>query len=371
MKTYDAAIVGGGIIGAACAASLSAEGLSVIVIEASGIGCGTTASGMGHLVVMDDSDAQFELTRYSQVLWNNLAPDMPIAAEYDNCGTIWVASDESEMAEVHRKNRYYTQRGIASQVLDEKALSEAEPNLREGLAGGLQVSGDSVLYQLFATQFLMDKAIASGGKILVGTPAAKISDQGVLLADGQFIAAGAVVNAAGTAAPGLTPELKIVKRKGHLLITDRYPNFARHQLVELGYLRSAHGAESSSVAFNVQPRSTGQVLVGSSRQLGVEGADVDRAILRRMITRAFEYMPALRKMSVIRVWTGCRPATPDNLPYIGKVPGYQRVYAAAGHEGLGITTSLGTAELIADAILGREPAIPAEPYSPARNLGDH
>ena len=113
------------------------------------------------------------------------------------------------------------------------------------------------------------------------------------------------------------------------------------------------------------------MLVGSSRQLGVEGADVDRAILRRMITRAFEYMPALRKMSVIRVWTGCRPATPDNLPYIGKVPGYQRVYAAAGHEGLGITTSLGTAELIADAILGREPAIPAEPYSPARNLGDH
>ena len=55
----------------------------------------------------------------------------------------------------------------------------------------------------------------------------------------------------------------------------------------------------------------------------------------------------LKRLSTIRVWTGFRPATPDNLPYIGKLPDQENIYIAAGHEGLGITTSLGTAELIA------------------------
>ncbi len=82
-------------------------------------------------------------------------------------------------------------------------------------------------------------------------------------------------------------------------------------------------------------------------------------------------MPTLKTLSTVRVWTGFRPATPDNLPYIGAMPGQADVYVAAGHEGLGITTSLGTGELIADAILGRQSAIPAEPYSPAREIEEH
>ena len=87
-----------------------------------------------------------------------------------------------------------------------------------------------------------------------------------------------------------------------------------------------------------------------------------------MIARAIEYMPSLAGMSAIRTWTGIRPATKDNLPYIGEIPDLPGVYAAAGHEGLGITTSLGTAALLRDLILGREPAIPAAPYSPPRSL---
>jgi glycine/D-amino acid oxidase-like deaminating enzyme len=86
-----------------------------------------------------------------------------------------------------------------------------------------------------------------------------------------------------------------------------------------------------------------------------------------MTTRAFEYMPLLRNLSAIRVWSGFRPATPDNLPYIGALPGNNNVFIAAGHEGLGITTSLGTGHLVTDLILGNGPAIPIEPYSPARS----
>ena len=105
------------------------------------------------------------------------------------------------------------------------------------------------------------------------------------------------MNAAGAWAPDLTAGLEIKKRKGHLVITDRYPGFVRHQLVELGYLKSAHSVSSDSVAFNVQPRRTGQILIGSSRQYGAEHKEVDQHMLVRMLQRAQEYMPGLGKMS--------------------------------------------------------------------------
>jgi glycine/D-amino acid oxidase-like deaminating enzyme len=164
------------------------------------------------------------------------------------------------------------------------------------------------------------------------------------------------------------PELKINKRKGHLVITDRYPRFVSHQLVELGYLKSAHSHTTDSVAFNVQPRSTGQVLIGSSRQYGVEQKEVDTGILARMLQRAQKYMPGLAQMSTIRIWTGFRPATPDNLPLIGPWPEDSTLYLATGHEGLGITTSLASARLLTDQLTGKRPAIPIEPYLPSRVL---
>ncbi len=323
---YDVAIVGAGIVGAACAAALAAEGLHVVVIESTGVASGTTSAGMGHIVVMDDSEAQFALTKYSQGLWDDLAEELPKACEFEPCGTIWVAADDEEMNEVRRKHRLYTERGLKAEILDARSLREAEPHLREGLAGGLLVKSDSVVYQLNATQFFIDKARQHGAEILQGKNVSAIKDDGVMLDDGEFVSTGAVVNAAGTAAADLTPSLRIKKKKGHLVITQRYPNFARHQLIELGYLRSAHSSDADSVAFNIQPRSTGQVLLGSSRQFGCESGEIDHAILGRMTARAFEYMPGLRDLSAVRVWTGFRPATPDNLPYIGKLPGQTNIH---------------------------------------------
>jgi glycine/D-amino acid oxidase-like deaminating enzyme len=120
------------------------------------------------------------------------------------------------------------------------------------------------------------------------------------------------------------------------------------------------------VAFNIQPRRTGQLLIGSSRQYGAESGEVESSILTRMLTRAIEYLPALGKVSALRAWTGFRAATPDKLPLIGPSVEDERVFLATGHEGLGITTSLGTAKLLVDQIVKRESVIPVGPYLPAR-----
>ena len=91
-------------------------------------------------------------------------------------------------------------------------------------------------------------------------------------------------------------------------------------------------------------------------------------VLRRMLERAVHFMPALSRLSVVRTWTGFRPATPDKLPLIGRWDPVDALWIAAGHEGLGITTSLGTARLLADLMLGRTPAVDPAPFAPARVL---
>ena len=367
-KGAEVIIVGAGIVGAACALELSTEGLRVLVIDEGFPSAGSTGAAMGHIVVMDDSDAQFAITRYSQILWDDLRDQLPASVEFDPCGTLWIAADEEEMREVRRKFDYYRERGVNAEILDSRQVRDAEPHLRTPLAGGLRVPGDSVVYPPCAADFLLKKARALGARVIQCQPVASIGKNIARLADGTVFAAGFIVNAAGQSAPKLSPGINIKPRKGHLVITDRYPNFLHHQVVELGYLKSAHSLTADSVAFNVQPRKTGQILIGSSRQYGAENSAVDESILSRMLQRAFEYMPDLNFVSAIRVWTGFRPATPDKLPLIGPSPQDPSVLVAAGHEGLGITTSLATAKLVCAQILGQRPAIPIQPYLPSRQM---
>jgi len=369
--SYDVAIAGAGIVGAACADELARRGLRVAVIGEDIVGSGATAAGMGHIVVMDDSEAQFALTRYSQQLWQALRPELPSNVEYEQCGTIWVAAGDEEMIEVHRKHAYYGERGVTTKVLDAKELKNLEPNLRLGMSGGLLVPEDAVISPPSAALFLLERAQALGARLMLGAKVARIGEGTVCLTDGTEMSAEIIVNAAGVSSPDLTPGIDVKKRKGHLVITDRYPGFVRHELVELGYLKSAHALSGDSVAFNVQPRRAGQVLIGSSRQTGAEYKEVDHAILARMLERAQQYLPGLSQMATVRTWTGFRPATPDNLPLIGPWIGDKSVFLATGHEGLGITTSLGTGRILADQITGTKPAIPVEPYLPARKAKEH
>ena len=363
---YDVVIVGAGIVGSACAYECAGGGLRVAVVDQDSGAGGATAAAMGHIVVMDDSEAQFALTRYSQALWHQLRSELPADVEYEQCGTIWVATDDDEMGEVQRKKANYGRGGVPAELLSAADLERLEPKLRRGMAGGLLVPEDGVLYPPCAARFLLERAQARGAKLHLGQPVVKMGRGRVQLADGSEFSAGVIVNAAGTWAPALTAGVNVKKRKGHLLITDRYPGFLRHELVELAYLKSVQSLSSDSVAFNIQPRKTGQLLIGSSRQFGRESREVDHAIVRQMLDRALQYMPDLAQTSAIRVWTGFRAATPDKLPMIGPWPEDSTVYLATGHEGLGITTSLATAKLVVDQLAGRTSEIASGPYLPAR-----
>lgn len=368
MSSYDVLIVGAGIVGCACALECTQAGLRVGIVEGNIPAGGATAAGMGHVVVMDDSPAQLNLTRYSRSLWQELVPKLPDAVEYETCGTLWIAADAEEMAEVHAKHATYAAAGVVAEILNGSEVATEEPNLRSGLAGGLLVPGDGVIYPPAASDWLLERALALGATIMKGSAAVSATKGELRLADGTLLHSGCIVLATGADCT-LLPALPIKKRKGHLLITDRYPGFLHHQLVELGYLKSAHKLEGDSVAFNIQPRRTGQLLIGSSRQYGTDDPKAEDGILRQMLERAQSYMPGLGRISGLRVWTGFRAAAPDKLPLIGPAHGLSddpTLWLAVGFEGLGITNAPAAGRLLADQILGRVSEIDIAPYLPQR-----
>lgn len=407
-EPLEAIVVGAGIVGAACAFELARAGLAVTVFDARRPGGGATAACMGHVVVMDDSPAQLALTRASRALWDEISDELPATVERDVCGTLWLAASDEEMSAIESKRETYATAGVDAEVLDAAALREAEPELSHDLLGALRVPGDSVIYPPAAVDWLLGRAAeiaaASGSRFEVCSEASvdRVDSSRVVLHDGLRLAARVVIDAAGARALDLLPAMtrtalrgrRIRPRKGHLVITDRYPGFCRHQLVELGYLASAHGESDAarsvpetSIAFNLQPRITGQVLLGSSRRFPRSGevpdASVEPSVVRRMVERARRFLPRIGELRAIRAWAGHRPATDDHLPLVGPVPVVEGkvldgVILAAGHEGLGVTTATATARLVVHHALGDSAALdlpgggaldPA-PYRPDRPRGE-
>ena len=370
MKRPDVIVVGAGIVGAACAAELQALGRAVLLIDASHPGGGVTAAGMGHLVALDETDDELDLCLLSLARWDNWLSAHAGLAEHVRCGTLWVAGDDAQMAHARMRAERLGRRGWDAVGVSGDELARMEPALRAGLAGGVRVARDGVVYPPAVARELAGTLVALGGRTRFGTAVARIDDGGVTLADGERIDAGDVVVATGTAVTRLLPDIPIFPRKGHLAITARYPRRLSHQVVSMAYGQTEGQTEAGSaalaVAANVQPRITGQWLIGSCRQDGIRHADVDPRVLARVLHSAIALLPCLADMTIIRSWTGMRPATVDGRPVIGRHPTLPRVWVAAGHEGLGVTTAFGTAQLLADLMLARPGSIDAAPYSPSR-----
>ncbi|UZE31564.1 NAD(P)/FAD-dependent oxidoreductase [Pseudomonas asplenii] len=356
-------VIGAGIVGAACAQALARRGLDVLVLDA-GLP-NATAAGMGHLLVLDDNPAELALSQYSVQRWREHAADLPEPCAYRSNGTLWIAANAEEMAVAESKYHNLLAHGIACERLNGKALHEHEPHLREGLEGGLLIQGDGILYAPATARWMLETPGIRQRRARVS----EIDGNRIRLDNGDWLAADAVVLANGVQADELCPELPIEPKKGHLLITDRYPGRVTHTLVELGYVTSAHNATGPSTACNIQPRPTGQLFIGASRQFGTRDLTVESWMLAKMLKRAVEYLPGLAHLNAIRAWTGLRAASPDGLPLVGEHPQRRGLWLAVGHEGLGVTTAPGTADLLVAQLFNETPPLAATPYLPQRFLG--
>src|SRR3546814_18771633 len=110
------------------------------------------------------------------------------------------------------------------------------------------------------------------------------------------------------------------------MITDREPGTIQRERLELAYRKSAHNQSGTSVAFNAQPRPTGQLLIGSSRQFDNLDPAIEPPVLARMLRRAADYLPGLSALNAVRAWAGFRPAPSDglHLTEVGRQSGRER-----------------------------------------------
>lgn len=361
MKSTDVVVIGGGIIGAACAWQLVKQGLHVTLIDDRQPGA--TAAGMGHLVCMDDDPAELTLSAWSLALWRTLTPRMPEQCAWRGCGTLWLAENDDEMAVAREKQQRMAAHLVSSELQTTAQLAAREPLLRTGLAGGLWVPGDSIVYAPNVARWF----IADAGERLthLHDSATALEEPVVVLKSGARIQAKDIVVANGLGANSLLRENWLRAKKGQLAITDRYGPLVQHQLVELGYGASAH-AGGTSVAFNVQPRPTGQLLIGSSREFDNTARELDLPLLALMLERARHFLPALDALNIIRCWSGYRAASQDGNPLIGPHPRRSGVWLALGHEGLGVTTAPATAQLLAAQLIGEQSPLAADPWLPSR-----
>ena len=370
----EIAVVGAGIIGATIAWELARRGALVTVFEAGELGGGATAENMGHLLFLADSPAQFELIGRSMELWGHLLPELPYGCEVDRCGTLWLAADDEDLETAKEKAEGLRAFGVEAEVVDAAQLHRLEPSLGPDLVGGMRVPEDAVVYPPRIVSYLLGESpLASRIEVQPHVRVEAVEGGGarprLRTADGGWREFEHVVLASGIGTARLLPEVGIQPRKGHLAITDRYPGFLRHHVVELAYVRNTHMGEGDSISMSVQPRSTGQVLIGSCRQFAGLDRSVDPVILGRMIGKARRYIPSIDSLQVIRVWTGFRPASPDDRPWIGGLPGRAGLWIASGHEGLGITSAPGTAELLADLVFRQVPHVAPDLYSPSARIG--
>ncbi|KIP96281.1 MULTISPECIES: FAD-dependent oxidoreductase [Pseudomonas] len=361
-RVADVIVIGAGIIGAACARELARRGQQVLVIDA-GLH-GATAAGMGHLLVLDDNQAELDISRYSVRRWRELGPQLPSDCAYRNNGTLWLAANEQELAAAETKSVNLRAEGIRCEMVPGHALQGMEPILRDGLHGALRLPDDGILYAPNTARWMLDAPGITQRRAKV----TELDGNRVRLEDGSWLSADAVVLANGIQAVELCPELPIAPKKGHLLITDRYPHPVTHTITELSYLTSVHNSSGASVACNIQPRPTGQLFIGTSRQFDTLDPEVEGWLLARMLKHAASYAPGLAQLNGIRAWAGFRAATPDGMPLIGEHPAQPGLWLAVGHEGLGVTAAPGTADLLAALLFNEAEPIPAAAYSPRRYL---
>ncbi|MFZ6742578.1 NAD(P)/FAD-dependent oxidoreductase [Undibacterium sp. JH2W] len=365
MKT-TVCVIGAGIVGTTCALKMQEEGYQVSLLDAAAPGCGVTATGMGHLVALDESEQELDLCLLSLRLWKEFFTEFPNVAEVSQCGTLWVAENEEQLREAHHRAQALNSRLWRAEALSGEQVQKLEPALRPGLAGGVRVFGDSVVYPPKLAHFMAQLLVKRGGKLILSKRVDALAANQLSFADGSKLQADIIIVAAGLDVARLLPEIAVFGRKGHLAITDRYPGRLSHQIVSMNYGQAAMTADALAVAANVQPRTSGQWLIGSCRQDQQTDTSLDARALGAVLQSAMTLLPCLADMQIIRAWAGMRPASPDGRPIIGPHPALAGVWLAAGHEGLGVTTAMATAHMLADQIANRAGTIDYQPYLPER-----
>ncbi|MGB4779682.1 NAD(P)/FAD-dependent oxidoreductase [Microbacterium sp.] len=375
-------VVGGGIVGAACARELALHGAEVELIDRVGVAGETSSRCEGNLLVSDKVPGpEADLAIVSTRMWRELAAQLDDErdagtphTEYEPKGGIVVsfAGGADALADLTVKQAAL---GIRSEKLSTDDLYESEPHLTREVAVGYSYPDDAQVQPSNATQALFAAAVRAGARLRVAeVTGARLGGDGrivgVQTTTGD-VPADAVVNCcgpwSGELAARLGSSLDIRPRRGVILVTTPMPQRVFHKVYDADYVGAVGSADAAlQTSTVVESTPGGTVLIGSSRERVGFDDSPGLAPVREIAAKATKLFPFLADTMLLRTYFGFRPYAPDHLPIIGEDPRVPGLFHASGHEGAGIGLAPITAELVAHAVLGTPTRVDAAPFSPAR-----
>ncbi|MCB0858088.1 MAG: glycine oxidase ThiO [Solirubrobacterales bacterium] len=357
----DAIVVGAGLIGLATAWELSNIGLSVTVIEKDRPGCGATGVAAGMLAPIGELDfgepELLQMNLRSRALYpefvSSVESETGLDTGYRHTGALHVALDRDEAGEFRRIMELQQGHGLDSRWLGPMAARDLEPGVSPSLAGAILVEEDAVVDPRALVEALRcglaGRGIAIEKTEVVGLDLAPDgSVSGVLTSSGGFgspvvvAAPGAEAGTAEWIPEGIRPPVRPVK--GQVVELQGDPDEPACERIL--------GSERVYIA----PRPDGRVILGAT----VEEMGFDRRVtgggVHELLREAYRLLPDVAEMEFIGAIAGLRPATPDNLPVIGRTL-IDGLILATGHYRNGILLAPVTARSVAGLVRGEEPGV--------------
>lgn len=381
------AVIGAGVVGAACAYFLARAGHDVTLVDRGPVAGGTTSRGEGNILISDKGPGpELRLAQWSGELWRELGRDLgDDAFERESKGGLVVATSEPARAALDAFASEQAAAGVACEQISAGRLHEFEPHLAPGLPGGVYYPDDQQVQPALAAAEMVSAARDFGAIVLQNheVVAACTDSAGALsglnirregAGEASTLPADVVINAAGTwgseVAALLGAPIPVLPRRGFILVTEPLPRVIRHKVYTADYVAnvasSDEGLETSVV---VEGTRGGTVLIGASRERVGFDTRIRYDVVRTLAAAAVELFPILAGVNLLRVYRGFRPYCPDHLPVIGPDPRVPGVWHACGHEGAGIGLAPATGALIAALLAGDAPPVPHRAFAPDRFLG--
>ncbi len=374
----DVVIIGGGIVGAACAYYAAGAGLDAVVVDRGPVAGGTTGAGEGNLLLSDKAPGpELELALLSARLWRELSAEpFGRSIEFELKGGLVVAADAAGLDALTALAERQRHDGVEARLVAADELDDLEPHLAPGLAGGVFYPQDAQVQPALAAAQLIAAARRAGAGLRIGetvTGIRRAPDGAVrtVVTSGGEIHTAAVVNAAGVwggevaGLAGVT--LPVQPRRGFILVTEPLPPLIRHKVYAADYVADvASDSAALQTSAVVEGTASGPVLIGASRERVGFDRGIRLPVLRRLAEQAIALFPLLARVDAIRTYVGFRPYLPDHLPAVGPDPRVPGLFHACGHEGAGIGLAPATGHLIVRSLLGLPPGIGTAAFRPER-----
>lgn len=368
----DVAVIGAGAIGLSIAWRACRRGLRVVVLERDTAGAGASHVAAGMLAPIAEAIAAeqplLELglasaRDYPQFVAELCAESELAEVGYTRCGTLLVARDADEAAALEREFKLRQGFGLKVERLRPSQARALEPGLAPALRMALDVPDDHAIDPRVLIPALCVAIERAGGEVRararvmgVATTGGRVS--GVIFEDGSELAAGAVVVATGS----WTRELEGIPAGARVPVSPIKGQILRlHDPAGPGLLTRVVRIGPSYVV----PRGDGRYVIGATSEERGFDTTVTAGACFELLRDATELVPGVSEFVVDEFSAGLRPATPDNLPAIGR-SAVGGLHWAVGHRRGGILLAPVTAELVCSSLLGEDCGPLAAAFAPAR-----